>query len=117
MQISDDVTHEADVLMGSVDRYDNVEISINGMVPTYVFKLRDISPIGMGVLVKEDSDLLNQIKMGQIVNTRYTLAQRTDLSKCSETVIDQITKDTQGRFKGHFIVGLSVLENNASPHA
>jgi len=114
MQISDDTTHEADGEMGSVNQYDNVEISIDGMAPTYIFKLRDISPIGMGVLVKEDSDLLNQIEMGQIVNMRYNLAQQTDLSKCFETVIKQITTDAQGRFKGHLIVGLSVLENDGN---
>jgi len=117
MQVSDHTIHGVDGKMASANQYDNVEISIGGMAPTYVFKLRDISPIGMGVLVKEGSDLLNQIEMGQIVNMRYNLAQRTDLSRCYETVIDQITKDSQGRFKGHLIVGLSVLENDGNAQA
>lgn len=116
MQISDDTTREAVGEMGWINQYDNVEISANCMVPTYVFKLRDISPVGMGVLVKEDSDLLNQIEMGQILNMRYNLAQRADSSACFETLIEQITKDAQGRFKGHLIVGLSVLKNDGDVH-
>ncbi len=92
----------------SVDQYHNVEISVNGMAPVYVFKLRELSSTGMGVLVKEDSDLLNQIETGQTVDMKYSSEERTHRPQYLKTEIQHIAKDAQGRFDGHFILGLSI---------
>lgn len=81
------------------------------MAPAYVFKLRDISSTGMGVLVREDSDLLNQIEIGEVLYMKYNPSQRSDPSECLETEIKHITTDAAGSFKGHALVGLSIIEN------
>ncbi len=97
-----------------IDQYHSVEFSIEKNIFTYQFKIWDISSKGISVLVKEDSDLLNHIKVGEILNLKY---YRTDSSKPAEylrTKIRYITKDEKGRFKGLYLVGLSILEDQDS---
>jgi hypothetical protein len=97
-----------------VDRYYSVEFSIRDSAYVYQFKIWDISPKGMCVLVKEDSDLLNHLRVGDILDLKY---YTTDASKPTEylkTEIKHITKDDTGRFKGLWLVGLSILEGHDS---
>ncbi len=96
------------------DQYYSLEFSIKKSVFVYQFKIWDISPKGICVLVKEDSGLLNQLKVGDILDLKY---YRTDPLKSAEylkTEITYITKDDTGRFKGVYLVGLSILENQDS---
>jgi len=92
-----------------IDRYYSVEFSIRNCPFTYQFKIWNISRKGICVLVKEDSELLNYLKIGDILNLKY---YTTDTSKPIEflkTEIRHITKDESGHFKGLFLVGLSIL--------
>jgi len=98
----------------STDQYYSVEFSIKRSIFVYQFKIWDTSSKGICVLVKEDSDLLNQLKVGDILNLKY---YKTDSLKSSEylkTGISYITKDDTGRFKGLYLVGLSILEDQDS---
>ena len=97
-----------------IDRYYSVEFSIRDSAYVYQFKIWDISPKGICVLVKEDSDLLNHLRVGEILDLKY---YTTDASKPTEflkTEIKHITKDDTGRFKELYLVGLSILENRNS---
>jgi len=94
-----------------IDRYHSVEFSIRHSAYAYQFKIWDMSPKGICVLVKEDSDLLNHLKVGDILSLKY---YSTDSSKPTEylkTEIRHITKDDTGRFKEVYSVGLSTLED------
>lgn len=93
------------------DEFHSVEVSISGMAPAYVYKLRDISSMGMSVVVKEGSDLLNLIEIGDILDMKFNPNEASDPVEYFKTEIRHITKDAQGRFRDHFIVGLSVLES------
>jgi hypothetical protein len=99
-----------------IDQYYSVEFSIQGCPFTYQFKIWNISRKGICVLVKEDSELLNYLKVGDTLNLKY---YTTDTSKPIEflrTEIRHITKDEAGRFKGLFLVGLSIFgSETASP--
>ena len=97
-----------------IDQYYSVEFSIRDCPFTYQFKIWDISRKGICVLVKEDSDLMNYLKVADILNLKY---YTTDISKPIEflkTEIRHITKYKTGRFKGLFLVGLSILEKQRS---
>ena len=97
-----------------IDQYYSVEFSLSGCSFVYQFKIWNISLKGICVLVKEDSDLLNHVKVGDILNLKY---YTTDSSKPIEflnTEIKHITKDEQGRFKGIHLVGLAILEKQDS---
>ncbi len=93
-----------------VNQYYSVELSIGSTGPiAYQFKIRNISKSGMGILVKEDSDLIEHLRVGALFNMKYYPVDLSDQPKHIETEIKYITKDDQGRFKGHYLVGLSVV--------
>lgn len=93
-----------------VDQYFSVELLISNIAPiAYQFKIRNISPSGMGFLVKEDSDLLQHLKVGDVINVKYNPVESSEQPKLSKTEIKHITQDEQGRFRGHYLVGLSIL--------
>jgi len=96
------------------DQYHSVEFSIKKFVFVYHFKIWDISPKGICVLVKEGSDLLNQLKVGDILDLKYYRSDPLKSADHLKTQIGYITKDDTGRFKGVYLVGLSILENQDS---
>jgi len=99
---------------GSIrNQYYSVEFSLKKTIFLYQFKIRNISPEGICVLVREDSDLLNYIKAGDILDLKY---YKTDSSQSAElkTEIRHITENDTGRFKGLYLVGLSILEDQDS---
>ena len=96
-----------------VDQYFSVELLISDLVPiAYQFKIRDISSSGMGFLVKEDSDLLQHLKVGEVINMKYNPVESSEQPKHLKTEIKHITPDEQGRFKGHYLVGLAILTDS-----
>ncbi len=93
-----------------VDQYFSVELSISNLAPiAYQFKIRNISSSSMGFLVKEDSDLFQHLRVGDVINMKYNPVESSAQPKHLKTEIKHITQDEQGRFKGHYLVGLSIL--------
>jgi hypothetical protein len=110
-------THEMDAVMVErrveprerVDQYFCVEFIVGGTETIYQFRIWDLSVQGMCILVKRDSDLLRHLKVGQTWNMKY---YRDDASKPADyltTEIRHITMDESGRFRDHYLVGLSIL--------
>lgn len=98
-----------------VDRYFSVELLVGGAETIYQFRIWDLSPQGMCILVKRDSGLLQHLKVGQEWNMKY---YRDDASKPVDymrTEIRHITKDESGRFKDHYLVGLCILDGASPP--
>lgn len=97
-----------------IDEYYSVNFSIDETPSVYQFLIWDMSSKGISLLVKEDSDILGHLKIGQIFNMKY---YRKDTSKPAEllkTEIRHISKDDDGRFKGHYLVGVEILEGHDS---
>jgi len=65
----------------------------------------------MCFLVKEDSDILNHLKVGDTLNMKYYCKELGYPPESRTTIIRDITRKDQGRFKGHCFVGLQILEN------
>ena len=93
-----------------IDKYFRVEFSKSGLTHFYNFKLRDISSKGMCILVKEGSDVLKSLKVGDILDMKYYTEEQSSPPNQVKTKIEYITKDEHGRFKGHCLVGLSIIE-------
>jgi hypothetical protein len=94
-----------------VDEYYSVEFSVSGVELSYQFKIWNMSTRGVCLVVRPDSDLLRHIKVGDTIHMKY---YKSDASKPSEfiwTQIKHITKDEAGKFKNHYLIGLSVEEN------
>jgi hypothetical protein len=93
-----------------IDTYYSVEFLLSDCSFVYQYKIWNISKKGVCVLVKEDSDLLNHVKVGDVLNLRYRPVDASRPIELLRTEIKHITKDEQGRFKGVYLVGLSILE-------
>jgi len=92
------------------ERYYSVQFTTKGLASYYQFKLWNISPKGMCILVKEDSNVLNHLKVDDTLDMTYYLNDtqgggQEDL----KTQIKHITKDENGRYQGHYMIGLSIL--------
>ncbi|HPA14876.1 MAG TPA: PilZ domain-containing protein [Desulfobacterales bacterium] len=90
------------------DRYYSVEFSKSGLEFVYQFKIWNISSRGMCILVKEDSVVLDHLKVGDVLKMKYYTTESSSPTKYMKTKIKHITKDEKGRFGGHFWVGLSI---------
>lgn len=93
-----------------VDQYSIVEFSVEGLAHLYQFKIWNISPLGVGVLVTEGSEVLKHLKVGDILDMKYYRQQPSEQPEQLKTEIKHITRDDQGRFKGNYLVGLSIVE-------
>lgn len=92
------------------DKYSSVEFSTKKEVFTYQFKIRDVTSSGMGILVKEDSGAFKNLEVGDVLDMKYYPLNSLDPPDYLQTEIKHITKDETGRFKGHYLIGLSILE-------
>jgi hypothetical protein len=93
-----------------IEKYHSVEFHISDLDFLYQFKIWNMSSKGMCLLVREDSDVLKYLEVGNVLDMKF---YTTDFSMPPENLkiqIKHITKDEQGRFKGHYLVGLLVLE-------
>ena len=79
-------------------------------VPLYQFKLKDTSENGASILVKEDSFMLNYLKVGQTLRINFSSDLEFDHNGNFETEIVHITKVDKGRYKGHYLVGVQILD-------
>jgi hypothetical protein len=93
-----------------IDKYFRVEFSKDGLIHFYNFKLRDISSKGMCILVKEGSEVLKSLAVGDVLDMKYYTEQESNQPQQFKTKIMHITKDYQGKFKGHCLVGLYIIE-------
>ena len=91
------------------DSWYSVEFSLRGLELNYQFKLWHSSPDEMFVLAREDSSLLKWLQAGDVLMLKYYTTDKFSPVRNCETAIKFITKDDQGRFKGHCCVGLEIL--------
>ena len=79
-------------------------------VPVYQFKVRDLSSIGTGIVVRADSKFLKMIQIGQeLVVKLITRSETGYLTGYYRSTIVHISELKEGRFKGHNAVGISIL--------
>jgi outer membrane receptor for Fe3+-dicitrate len=88
-----------------VDQYYSVELSIPDAGLIYQFRIWNLSSRGICIVVKKDSDLLEHLKVGNILNMKYYPTDSSCPTEYLKTQIKHITKDKQGyQIKpGHFV--------------
>ena len=92
------------------DQYCSVEFSISKEIPDYLFEIKDMSSSGLCIIVKEGSAIINHLKVGDIIDMKYYHSKKAKRPELIETEIKHITKDNLGRYKGNYLVGLSVVK-------
>lgn len=90
-----------------IDTYYSVQFSLDDMGPTYLFKLRGYDVNGLSILVKKDSSVLKGLRVGDILDMEYNTPGSKGSSKLIKTQIS--SKNCHDRFKGHSLVGLSII--------
>jgi len=98
-----------------LDQYYSVEFSISSTLPVHQFKVRDVSPSGIGILLNESSAVLNHLEVGNVLEMKYNPSNSSDLPEYLKTEIRHITKIEQGQFKGHYLVGMLILGSFIKP--
>jgi len=91
------------------DRYYSVEFPVKGLAFQYQFKIRRIGAESMCILVREDSNILKRLKVGNILTMKYSPIGAACPPDYLDTAIMNITKNREGRFKGHSLVGLKIM--------
>ncbi|UCD32999.1 MAG: hypothetical protein JSV38_03745, partial [Desulfobacterales bacterium] len=76
-----------------IDKFFSVQFSLNG--PTYLYKLREIPENGLSILVKEDSTVLRELKVGDILDMEYNTLGLSGSSKILKTKVS--SKDFHDR--------------------
>jgi len=93
------------------DKFSSVEFKPYPFSITYQFKLRDISPRGIGILINEMSKVIENIQVGDVLDMNYYPNKEIKLPVSMKTQVKHITKEQEGRYKGNYIMGLFVLES------
>jgi hypothetical protein len=65
----------------------------------------------MFVLVKHSSEIKDRFKVGEVLKMKYYTNDSQCPTKMMDTKIQQIIKEEQGRFRGHYVVGLALAES------
>ncbi len=92
-------------------QYYSVEFPAKNFSSLYQFKIWNLGPESMCVLVKENSGILEQLSVGDRLNMKYYTTDSHCPTTQQETEIKSIKKEDDGRFRGHFLIGLLILEN------
>ena len=90
-------------------KFHSVEMQLASL-PIYLFKLKEVSSNGASFMVKEESAVLKHLKVGQVLNMRYRADDEMESSEVFKSEIMHITKATENPHKGHYAVGIRLLE-------
>ena len=96
----------------SPEGFSSASIKLIG-VPLYQFKLKDTSNNGASILVKDDSFMINYLKVGKALNINFSSDHRSDHNGNFESQIKHITKVDSGRYKGHYLVGVRIVSKSS----
>lgn len=88
--------------------YYSVEFSVNGSYFVHQFKLRNLTTSSIGVLANENSEIIGLLRVGDVVKMKYYPKDSFLPPELLDTEIRHITKERQGRFNGHYLIGLAI---------
>lgn len=79
-------------------------------VPVYQLKVRDLSSKGAGIVVRPDSHFLEMVQKGQELKVHLLTPGDAALpSGRYSSKIVHISELKEGRFRGHLVVGISII--------
>lgn len=93
------------------NQYHSVEFSIKGLELPYQVRIWDNAAESMNILVREDSNVLQHLKVGDTLDTKYYSSGSVYPSENMRTLIRHITKNNKGRLKGHYLIGLKIVNS------
>jgi len=94
-----------------LEKYHSVEFKVQEQGNLYQFKIWNMSAKGMCLLVRDDSEILSDLDVGRVLDMKYYTTDFSQPAEALKTEIKHITREDEGRFKGHVLVGLFVLDD------
>ena len=88
-----------------------MEFSFKGFEADYQFKIWNTQSVYLCVIVREQSNVLSRMKVGDVLTLKYNFKNSAYLSEYLKTAIRFIIKQSKGRFKGHYVVGFETLRS------
>jgi len=92
-----------------LNEYYSVQFFIDGKGPSYLFRLRNNPSSNPYILVKQDSSVFNDLKVGDILDMEYNQPESSGNGKLFKTLIT--SKIPHDRYTGHSIVELCIVDN------
>jgi hypothetical protein len=86
-----------------------IEIKFVGH-PIYQFRLINVTNEGASILIKDDSAFFNLIEVGQIFDVTFISPNESNPSGTHKIEVKHISKLHKQNYKGHQLVGISILE-------
>lgn len=93
------------------DSFYSVEFQVEKAEFMYQFKIWKIPAAPNFVLIKEGSDLMNWIHPGDVLHMTYYSDEKERPRQQFPTQILNICRQEVGRFRGHYMVTLGIVEN------
>ena len=91
-----------------IDQYYSVEFSLEGLHYLHQFKIWTLAKSSMCVLVRDDSEILGFLNVGDIIKMKFYRMGKLPAADLLDTEIRLIDKAEQGRYRGHYIIGLAI---------
>lgn len=114
--IMNETVEKRSELRAEAEKYHSVEFKVTALGFLYQFKLWNMSSKGMCLLVREDSGVLKYLEVGNVLDMKYYTTDFSTPPERLKTQIKHITKEDQGRFKGHYLVGLLTMRSGQPPN-
>lgn len=92
-----------------LNEYYSVQFYLNGKGPSYLFRLRNKTSSKPYILVKKDSFVFNELKVGDILDMEYNQSESLGGGKLFRTLIT--SKILHDHYTGHSIIELSIIGN------
>jgi hypothetical protein len=89
--------------------YHSVQFFLKGSGLSHLFRLRYNTSNGPYILVKQDSSVLEELKVGDLLDMEYNRSESLDGSKTFNTLIT--SKIPDDHYTGYSIVELSIINN------
>ena len=89
--------------------YHSVQFFLNGGGLSRLFRLRYNTSNGPYVLVKQDSPVFKELKVGDLLDMEYNRSESLGGGKTFKTLIT--SKIPDDHYTGHSIIELSILDN------
>ena len=92
-----------------LNEYYSVQFYLNGKGPSYLFRLRNKTSSKPYILVKKDSFVFNELKVGDILDMEFNQSESLGSGKLFKTLIT--SKTPHNHYTGHSIIELSIIGN------
>ena len=102
-------------IRGWAQRFQSVELFIEGVECPHQFPIWEREPATMFVLVKQNSEILGHLRVGDVMDMKYYTEDSFCRTRTMETEISHMSREDEGRFQGQPLHGFKRGLVDATP--